>query len=234
MKSSAQSLVCNRPSGLRSPSARSARWATLGLWGLLLGGAVLGSGCDTKNKPIIIKGPLVQPVAESRWSTMRATHRVQLDLPKGDGREQFVLRGTVAVERPDRFRLQGFGPGDVTLFDIIKVGGDTRVIRTPPTSGSSLQEKILYSISADLSATYDLEPTLPSRQKTVGLKEGELRITENERSIRAGQFKEVQGMSIPTHIVITNSALNYTVTIDVESANLDEKLDPALFRRPPS
>ena len=39
------------------------------------------------------------------------------------------VRGLIAVERPDRFRLQAFGPGGVTLFDLIKVGGDIRVVQ---------------------------------------------------------------------------------------------------------
>jgi hypothetical protein len=172
----------------------------------------------------------VQPVADARWSTMRAVHRVHIDAAKGDGREQVDIHGMLAVERPDRFRLQAFGPGNIILFDIVKVGGDIKVIQGMRGADTSLQQKVLLSIGADLSAAYDLEPKLPSRQKILGLKEGELRVVETERTIRAQQFKEVQGQSVPTHIDIENSALNYKVSIDVESATLDDKLDPALFR----
>jgi hypothetical protein len=187
-------------------------------------------GCDNSPKPVIIKGPDVQPVADVRWATMRAVHRVHIDAAKGDGREQNNLRGMIAVERPDRFRLQAYGPGNVTLFDIIKVGGDIRIVQGMKGADTSLQSKVLLSIGADLAAAYDLEPRLPSRQKLLGLKEGELRIVETERTIRAQQFKEVQGQSIPTHMEIDNEALNYKVSIDVESATLDDKLDPSLFR----
>jgi hypothetical protein len=217
----------------------SRRWRSILLGSLLLGApvasavlGVTGIGCDNKTKPIIIKGPTVQPVADARWGTMRAVHRVFIDAAIGDGREQNTVRGMLAVERPDRFRLQALGPGGIQLFDIVKVGGEVKVIQSMAGASSSLQQKVLLSIGADLSAAYDLEPRLPSRVKNIGLKEGELRIVETERTVRCMQFKEVQGQSVPTHIEIDNTALNYKVVIDVESATLDEKLDPALFRMP--
>jgi hypothetical protein len=220
-------------------TGRSRRWRAILLGSLFLlapaASAVLGVtgiGCESKTKPIIIKGPTVQPVADSRWGTMRAVHRVFIDAAIGDGREQNNVRGMIAVERPDRFRLQALGPGGVQLFDIVKVGGEARVIQSLAGAGSSLQQKVLLSIAADLSAAYDLEPKLPSRVKNIGLKEGELRIVETERTVRCMQFKEVQGQSVPTHMEIDNTALNYKVIIDVESATLDEKLDPSLFRMP--
>lgn len=210
------------------------------LFGGLLGGLLLAStlsgvglaglGCENKTKPIIIKGPVVQPVSDVRWNTMRAVHHVSIDYPRGDGRGQLTVRGLIAVERPDRFRLQAFGPDNMTLFDLIKVGGDIKVVQGMPGTDNQLEQKILLSIGADLAAAFDLEPRLPSRQKILGLKEGELRIVETERTIRAQQFKEIQGQSVPTHVLIENTALGYNVTIDVESASLDEKLDPALFR----
>ena len=196
----------------------------------LSGVGLAGLGCENKTKPIIIKGPVVQPVSDVRWNTMRAVHHVHIDFPRGDGRDQLDVRGLIAVERPDRFRLQAFGPGNMTLFDLIKVGGDIKVVQGMPGTNQRLEQKILLSIGADLAAAFDLEPRLPSRQKILGLKEGELRIVETERTIRAQQFKEIQGQSVPTHILIDNTALGYSVTIDVESAGLDEKLDPALFR----
>jgi hypothetical protein len=208
----------------------AARRPSLLAAGLCLGLSLAAFGCDPHPKAVIIKGPIVQPVADVRWTTMRASHRVGIDAAKGDGRIKLTVSGMVAVERPDRFRLQAFGPGGVTLFDLIKVGGDIKVVKGMAGGDGSLQEKVLLSIGADLAATFDLEPKLPSRQKILGFKEGELRIVETERTIRAQQFKEVQGQSVPTHITIENSALNYTVTIDVESATLDDKLDPALFR----
>lgn len=211
------------------PRNRSLRDLTaLGL--LSLGLSLGGLACEPKNKPVIIKGPSVQPVPDSRWGTMRATHRVRIDAQKGDGREQINVRGLLAIERPDRFRLQALGPAGVQLFDIIKVGETVKVIQSVPGVDSALQGNVLRSLGADLSAAYDLEPKHPSRQKNVDLKFGELRIVETERTVRCTQFKEVQGMSIPAHLEIDNTALNYKVSIDVETANLDEKLDPALFR----
>ncbi len=212
---------------------RGCAWRTALAHALFAGVCALSlaqSGCDNANKPIIIKGPSVQPVQDIRWGTMRAVHRVSIDMAKGDGREQVSVRGILAVERPDRFRLQAKGPGDITVFDLIKVGGDVKVVQSLAGADSGMQQKVLLSIGADLSAMYDLEPVHPSHKKYVDLKVGELRVVENERTIRAQHFKEVQGQSVPTHIDIDNTALNYKVSIDVEQASLDEKLDPALFR----
>jgi hypothetical protein len=231
--------VSNNESGSRADLAQSAFGKRGSGWRRTLSSALLTSaclallgqsGCDNANKPIIIRGPSVQPVQDIRWGTMRAVHRVSIDAAKGDGREQVSVRGMVAVERPDRFRLQAIGPGGITLFDLIKVGGDVKVVQSLAGADSSLQQKVLLSIGADLSAMFDLEPLHPSHKKYVDLKVGELRIVENERTIRAQQFKEVQGQSLPTHIDIDNTALNYKVSIDVEQATLDDKLDPALFR----
>ena len=89
---------------------------------------------------------------------------------------------------------------------------------------------MLLSIGADLAAAFDLEPKAALAPEDPGAERGELRIVETERTIRAQQFKEIQGQSVPTHVIIDNNALGYNVVIDVESASLDEKLDPALFR----
>lgn len=206
------------------------------LRGLLCAGVLYAAalGCNSAPKPVIIKGPVVQPVPDARWRTMRAEHRVQINAAKGDGRERTTVRGLIAIERPDRFRLRAMIPGSgVQLFDLVKVGGDVKVVKGVPTLDSSLQQRILLSIGADLSATYDLEPRLPYRKKDVGYKEGEVRIVEPERTVRLQQFKEVQGQSVPTHIEIRNNALDYDVVIDVESAVLDERLDPTMFRLAP-
>ena len=142
---------------------------------------------------------------------------------------------TIGLVGPD-------GVGKSTLLSLISgvkktqtgrmqvLGGDIKVIQGVPGVDSALQQKVLLSIGADLAAAYDLEPAAPSRNKTVGFKEGEVRVTETERTVRLQQFKEVRGQSVPTHIVVQNTALNYTVNIDVERADLDVKLDPALFQ----
>lgn len=214
-----------RPAATQKSS--SLRRTSGALLGALLCGAL--AGCPGP-KVVIIPGPIVAPVADARWRTMQAVHRVFIDAAKGDGREQVTVRGLISVERPDRFRLRALGPGNITLFDILKVGGDVKVIQGVPGVDSALQGKVLLSIGADLSAAYDLEPALPSRNKTVGFKEGEVRVTETERTIRLQQYKEARGQAIPTHIEIQNTALNYNVTIDVAEADLDVKLDPMLFR----
>ena len=204
--------MLSRVATLFSVPTRPARTLFSGFLGGLVffsavaGAGLAGLGCENKTKPIIIKGPVVQPVSDARWNTMRAVHHVHIDFPRGDGRDSLDVRGLIAVERPDRFRLQAYGPGNITLFDLIKVGGDIKVVQGMPGTDNQLEQKIL------------------------GLKEGELRIVETERTIRAQQFKEIQGQSVPTHVIIDNNALGYNVVIDVESASLDEKLDPALFR----
>ncbi len=214
-----------------SPHSPTRRWFRLFQSAVVACGLLGASAsCSSGTKPVIIKGPLVQPVADARWRTMRAEHLVKIDAAKGDGREQSTVRGLIAVERPDRFRLRAIGPGGITLFDLVKVGGDIKVLQGVAAGDSSLQQKILLAIGADLSAAYDLEPKLPSRTKDVGLKEGEVRVVEPERTVRLQQYKEVQGQSVPTHIEIRNNAFDYNVTIDVEKADLDEKLDPGMFK----
>ncbi len=208
-------------------SARRLRTALL--CGLFLVGAF---HCGNGNKPATLKAPQAQPVAEARWNTMHAVHHVHIDAAKGDGRQVFDVRGMIAVERPDRFRLQAFGPGGILLFDILKLGGDIRVLVGIRGADPDMQQRLLLAIGADLTAAYDLEPALPSRQKIIGQREGELRIIEPERNIRAQQFKEISGQSVPTHLEIVNEASNYKVSIDVESITLDDKLDPALFHLP--
>ncbi|HEX9103206.1 MAG TPA: glycosyltransferase, partial [Polyangia bacterium] len=62
--------------------------------------------------------------ASTAWKTMRAEHRVTVEA----GGQRRTLRGLIAVERPDRFRLRALGPAGLTLFDIVSVGGQARVI----------------------------------------------------------------------------------------------------------
>ena len=81
-----------------SPRGRLTLGARL-LAGLYLGAplllGVVNLGCEPKFKPIIIKGPTVQPVAEARWGTMRAVHRVHIDAAIGD-------RATVTLDPTER------------------------------------------------------------------------------------------------------------------------------------
>ncbi|MCU1281583.1 MAG: glycosyltransferase [bacterium] len=64
--------------------------------------------------------------ASDRWHTMRAEHRVTVE---ASGQKR-TLRGLIAVERPDRFRLRALGPGGITLFDVVSVGGEVRIIES--------------------------------------------------------------------------------------------------------
>ena len=137
----------------RADRAQGAVTKRVGAWRTALANALFAgvcalslaqSGCDNANKPIIIKGPSVQPVPDIRWGTMRAVHRVSIDMAKGDGREQVSVRGILAVERPDRFRLQAKGPGDITVFDLIKVGGDVKVVQSLAGADSGMQQKVQF------------------------------------------------------------------------------------------
>ncbi len=151
--------------------------------------------------------------ASTAWKTMRAEHRVTIEA----GGQKRTLRGLIAVQRPDRFRLRALGPAGITLFDVIDVGGQVRVVEAIKDPNASALGKILPSMAADLSAAYDLEPRPPER--TVARDGDETVVRENGRVVR----------ETPARIDIDNAAGAYKVHVDVASVERDVALDPALW-----
>jgi outer membrane lipoprotein-sorting protein len=151
--------------------------------------------------------------ASTGWKTMRAEHRVTIEA----GGQKRTLRGLIAVERPDRFRLRALGPAGITLFDVVDVGGQVRVVQAIKDPNSGALAKILPSMAADLSAAYDLQPRPPER--TIVRDDGETVIRENGRVVR----------ETPRSIDIDNAAGAYKVHVDVASVERDVTLDPQLW-----
>ena len=106
---------------------------------------------------------------------MRAEHKVTVEA----GGQKRTMRGLIAVQRPDRFRLRALGPAGLTLFDVISVGGEVQVVESIKDPNASALGKILPSMAGDLQAAYDLEPR--PAERTVA-HEGDETVDARERA----------------------------------------------------
>lgn len=97
------------------------------------------------------------------YRTLRATHRVVLEIATEDGRrEHHACTGVVAVQRPDRLRLVALGAVGMKLFDLLYVAGEARAVSiAPQLARGQLLPQILRSVAGDLRAIYRLAPPLP-------------------------------------------------------------------------
>jgi hypothetical protein len=179
---------------------------------------VLFANCGHPKGLIVVHGSApVMPVTQS-WHSMRAEHKVSLDVKLASGEhDKRELRGLIAVERPDRFRLRALGPGGITLFDIVDVNGQVRVLQSIRDPNSSSLQAVIESLAGDLQAAYDLMPRPADR--SVGKVGKEVIVQENGRTIR----------ETPHYIDIENKNGNYKVHVDVGSVEKDVKLDPTLW-----
>ena len=101
--------------------------------------------------------------ASPAWQTMRAEHRVTVEA----GGQRRTLRGLIAVQRPDRFRLRALGPAGLTLFDVV-VGGRAGAHHRGD-QGSATRRRWVGSCRrwpAICQAAYDLLPRPPERTIT--------------------------------------------------------------------
>ena len=163
------------------------------------------------------------------WHTERAEHRVSLDVTRSDGtHDHRTLRGALAVERPDRFRLRALGPGGLALFDIISVGGRVRVVSAIADPRASQLGAVIESLAGDLSAAYALDPAPPGR--TVEKTADAIILREPDRTVRLSQFRAVGGRAVFFRADIDNRAHGYSVVVEVASLELDVPLDSALFQ----
>ena len=184
-------------------------------------------GCGPRAKPTVV-GPSVAPTAEMGWKTMRAEHRVTIDVRLDDGKhDRRSLRGAIAVERPDKFRLRALGPGGITLFDVLSIGGQVKVLQAIRDPSASALGAIIQSMAGDLQASFLLEPAPPARKISV---EGDaLVVRDDERTVRLTAWQLVGGKPIATHIEIENRARHYAVQVGASEIDVDSALDPALF-----
>jgi hypothetical protein len=174
-------------------------------------------------------GPAAAPVSSPEWKTMRAEHRVQLDVTLDSGKhDRRQLRGIIAVERPDRFRLRALGPAGITLFDLLDLAGEVKVLQAIRDPQASALGAIVQSLAGDLSAAYDLQPTPPERAVTV--EKDAITVREPDRTVRASQFVSVGGRAVAMHLEIENRAHHYKVVVDASNVELDQPLDPALWK----
>lgn len=156
--------------------------------------------------------PSLLPAAND-WRTLRAEHEVTLDV----GATHRRLRGLIAVARPDRFRLRALGPAGLTLFDIVSVGGEVRVLQALKDPNDAQLGRIVESMAGDLSAAFDLEPRPPGRR--VERHGDEIVVDEPARHVR----------ETAARIDIDNRALGYAVHVRVASVDRDVALDPSLW-----
>ena len=107
----------------------------------------------------------------------------------------------------------------MTLFDVVSVGGEVRVIESIKDPNASALGKILPSMAGDLQAAYDLEPRPADR--TVVREGDETVVHESGRTVR----------ETAARVDIDNPAGGYKVHVDVASVDKDVTLDPALWAK---
>ena len=181
------------------------------------------------------RGPAAHPAppsADGGWRTMRAEHSVEVTARTPEGKEETRrLRGAIAVERPDRFRLRALGPGGITLFDVLAVAGKVTVVQALRDPSGSGMERIIAAMAGDLGAAYGLKPAPVGRRTSVAA--DMVTVEEPERVVRLRAFRDGGGgRAYPGRIEIDNRAASYRVRIDVGETALDEALDPELFAAP--
>src|SRR5207302_9294372 len=155
--------------------------------------------------PSLPKGPTTLPRADTSWRTMRAEHRVALDVTRADGtHDQRKLRGALAAEMPGKFRLRALGPGGITLFDLLYVDGRVKVMEAIKDPKASALGAVIESLAGDLSAAL-----LFRKQATTRVEDGRLVVSEPERKVRLSKFVQISGHAVPSRIDIENFKLHY-------------------------
>ena len=154
------------------------------------------------------------------WRTMTSQQRVQVLVHLGDHDETRALRGLLAVERPDKFRLRALGPAGLTLFDLLVRRGEAKVISA--IRHSAALDEVIASLAADLETAYALEPD-PGR--TIEQAGDAVVVRSGERTVRLSRFAG----SPPTWRKAEIETPRYRVTVSVEDVTVDPTLDPAMF-----
>lgn len=194
-------------------------------------------GCGPRGAP---EWPSAAPAPDDGWRTMSAQHQVELRVHTDKGIERRSLRGLVAVERPNKFRLRALGPAGITLFDVLYVEGDVKVVSAIKDPSSPAMMEIVRSMAGDLAAAFDLEPRPPSRRVEIpGKRDANDRamksggwIDDGERRVWLGGFVRVAGHVLPTSFSIIHSARHYEVAVQVVEMTVDEPLDPEMWKAP--
>ncbi|MEO6952382.1 MAG: hypothetical protein ABI321_11260 [Polyangia bacterium] len=166
-------------------------------------------------------------VEHPAWKTLSAQHRVTVQVRLDKGTEQRTLRGLVAVQRPDRFRLRALGPAGLTLFDLLVRDGVPKVvsaIRRPEQGpGGKALDEVIHSLADDLACAYLLEPSPGNR--VVTQKGDAVEVREPGRTVVLSRFAGTPATWRRAEI----ETPKYHVTVEVDEATPDATLDPAMF-----
>ena len=166
-------------------------------------------------------------VEHPAWKTLSAQHRVTVNVRLEHGADVRTLRGLVAVQRPGSFRLRALGPAGLTLFDLLVRDGQPKVvsaIRRPEqgASGKALDE-VIHSLAADLACAYLLTPAPEGRAVT---QRGDVvEVREPGRTVELSRFAGAPATWRHAEIATPK----YHVTVEVDAAEPDAALDPAMF-----
>jgi hypothetical protein len=161
---------------------------------------------------------------------MRAQHHVTIEAQVEPGKiERRVMRGMLAVERPDKLRLRALGPAGITLFEVVKRGADGAVVNTLKDPKGTALEKVIELLRADLDAVYRLAPLTDGSAHVI---EGDAALYRaTGREVRLTKFVNIGKHAVAEHIEIdVKEPLTYHVSIDASDIELDVPLDPALFK----
>jgi hypothetical protein len=159
---------------------------------------------------------------------LRAVHHVSVEVPLKDGKHDHrALRAAIAVERPDKLRLRALGPGGITLFDLLVVGGQTKVLSAIAETKTGAFGEVVRSMAGDLSAAYGLSPAPTGRTTT--LETDAVVVSEPDRTVRLSRFRRMGNAATFTHAEVSHQAPAYSVSVEVSEVELDPVLDPGLF-----
>ncbi len=117
----------------------------------------VGKALPQKNASALIKQVRL---TNDAYRTLKAVHRVALEITIDHRRsEKRTFRGVLAIQRPDRFRLQILGPMGVKLIDLLYNGGKAQLIYlAKELSKSSRLPMIMDRVAEDIGVIYRLDP----------------------------------------------------------------------------
>lgn len=167
--------------------------------------------------------PTTSMVQMPSWRTQTAEHRVSVEVHLSEGRvEKRKLRGVIAVLRPDKLRLRAIGPAGLSLFDLLLVNDEAKILSAIQKDSPSLHEWT-QALALDLACAYDLEPR--AKERIVRVDKGTVVIEEPGRSVRLSEFYGTPAVWHRADIVTAK----YSVVVEVDDVALDTRLDPSLF-----
>ncbi len=153
------------------------------------------------------------------YRTLKAVHRVALEISIDHRRsEKRTFRGVLAIQRPDRFRLQILGPMGVKLIDLLYIGGRAQLLYLAETlTKSSHLPRIMGRVAEDIGVIYRLDPEFSA----------DMLIMEESVSLASGRaplytLKELLGETVVRTMTI------FAATLAIARAERHEDSDNTL------